>query len=733
MYIKKIIVHNFKQLKNVELDLQRNTTLLAGPNNSGKTSLILLLKRMLDKNPNFTTDDFNIYDKNIWTEKIYEALISIYNKSNNKDEDIIINEFFNILFPISNDKISEKPEIINPEITVKIQVDYDDKDNISNFANYIMDLDITRNSFYFIYKVTLNKDKFKKLVKENWSKLTNRLNKNRKQSIIDNMLEMYSSSMIIKYYFTDEKYESLSEIKNGQEFRDLFNFKYIVAARPVDDSLDKDHHLLSKELIDLASKEDSWKNEIEKLPDKVLSKLDKSKIQSTIRKVSIKALNSLINSVSKTNGGHKGNVSLDLDVTNKHIEELVMKATNAKYSVDDKTMGNFYLKETSQGLGYSNLIYIHTQIENYITSKDELKINFLIIEEPESHMHPQMQYVFSRMLLDQYDKENLQGLITTHSSEIVRGVSIEKLRVIREETLFNSKIYDLSIFINNIKPSQKTNNNDLAMIKDFKSFYESIGISELVFADAAILYEGDTERIYLNKIISLPEYEKLQQKYIAYIQVGGAYAYNFKSILEFLKIKSLILTDIDYNKMYNVSKQQILSSSTTNATIKKFFDDSNFNDSNKPKPQTFVLKVEEIYKWIKDCNHIISKTKKEGLDGKESESELIYLSFQTESDNYTRTLEAAMLCKKFKIKGWDSIKRSSWLKMKESSKLHFSIPNNYKDSTGKEINDSEFTMIDILNSTSNGKTDFMYSVILNGYAKEMLPNYIKDGLKWLMK
>ena len=71
MYIKKIRIQNFRQLKDVELDMQKNTTILAGPNNSGKTSFILLLKRMLlEKSFIFSKDDFNAYDKYIAIRKI---------------------------------------------------------------------------------------------------------------------------------------------------------------------------------------------------------------------------------------------------------------------------------------------------------------------------------------------------------------------------------------------------------------------------------------------------------------------------------------------------------------------------------------------------------------------------------------------------------------------------------------------------------------------------------------
>lgn len=731
MYIKKIRIQNFRQLKDVELELQKNTTILAGPNNSGKTSFILLLKRMLsvEKNFSFSKDDFNAYDKYIWSNKMYDILKSLYTNRADKNEDELIKELTDRMFPIEYESES-KQNVVLPELIIKLQVDYTDSDDISNLASYIMDLDNSHNSIYFIYKIILNKDLFKKEIKNNWRKIYSRLAKNKSNSkqlsIVEIMLEMYCNNLISKCYFTDEKYEILSEIQSAQEFKNLFHFKYIEAARPVNDSLEKDEHLLSDTLIKLASKENVWKTEISKLPDEVLNTLDSSGIKSKIEDVSTIALNSAIKSISKTNGGHTGKLCLNLEVSEDHIEKLIRNTTNAEYLIPGKIVNcDYNLNETSQGLGYSNLIYMHTQIEDYIKSRDKLKVNFLVIEEPESHMHPQMQYVFANELLAIYDKEELQGLVTTHSSELVRGTSIERLRIIREETLFNSTIYDLSRFVNKRGISQSVNEDNADIIKNCKTFYENIGISEIIFADIAILFEGDTERFYLKKIISLPCFKDLQQKYIAYIQVGGAYAYNFKDLLEFLKIKSLIITDIDYDKDAR-NEKEILDATTTNTTIEKFYNE--FNEENKSKIKNSKVKIKDLYRWINKANHIVLQTSKKALDDSEKENDLIYLAFQTDEDKYARTLEAAMISKKFCISGYESKKREYWIEKRESYGLKYSIPNNKE----KEKN-SEFSLVDILNSTTNAKTDFMYSVILNGYAKEMLPDYINKGLKWLMK
>ena len=72
--------------------------------------------------------------------------------------------------------------------------------------------------------------------------------------------------------------------------------------------------------------------------------------------------------------------------------------------------------------------------------------------------------------------------------------------------------------------------NDTLLVDFFDWFFE-IGYSEIVFADKVIFYEGDTERLFLRKIMTLDKYKELSQQYIAFIQVGGAYAKNYEKLL----------------------------------------------------------------------------------------------------------------------------------------------------------------------------------------------------------
>ncbi|SMC16457.1 hypothetical protein SAMN02745134_00082 [Clostridium acidisoli DSM 12555] len=88
-------------------------------------------------------------NKYIWSDKMYNILKSLYANRQNKKEDKLINGLTDMMFPIEYESES-KQKVALPELIIKLQVDYIDSGDISNIANYIMDLDSSHSSIYFI-------------------------------------------------------------------------------------------------------------------------------------------------------------------------------------------------------------------------------------------------------------------------------------------------------------------------------------------------------------------------------------------------------------------------------------------------------------------------------------------------------------------------------------------------------------------------------------------------------
>lgn len=145
-----------------------------------------------------------------------------------------------------------------------------------------------------------------------------------------------------------------------------------------------------------------------------------------------------------------------------------------------------------------------------------------------------------------------------------------------------------------------------------------------------------------------------------------------------------------------------MNSETTNEGLKSYYDGSKE-----------ALKVKDLYEWQQNNPNI-------------------RLFYQTERDGYGRTLEEAILNKKLDINVEDVNDKNYWKTNKETNNLIFSIPN--KNAEGQNI-DNEITSRDIVRATSDNKTDFMYSIILQNDDKivDFIPDYIKEGLNWLMQ
>lgn len=704
MFIHSIEVSNYRQLCNIRLNFQKNLTVLAGPNNSGKTTLIALLNEIFNNGKmNFSYSDIPTNLSIEWVDRIIPIIKPIILAAN-KESGVA-----QIVMALSEEeRFKQDCSIENFE--VKIQVDYNpESDFIQEFADYLMDLDDTKHSFYFLYTFIPSVPAFERILGERYDKIKNRLidlenpdclEKEVKQySLKDDLLKLYCDCLGEKCFFCNDDFSTQNAMEISA-FKKLFNFKSIKAARDLDDN-DKDSSKgISKSIVSLLKNDNEWISKTKDLPNKLLEGILQSGAKTVLQESSVDSLDKAIQDISKTSGGHIGKIQLEMDVDESDVDQFIQKITRAKYDID-----GLLLNESSQGLGFSNLIYLHMQLEDFYKSVNPKIVNVFFVEEPESHMHPQMQNIFIKYLKRYYEEKKLQGLITTHSNEIAKSVDINSLRVIRQIERSKSELFDLSEFKKSIKGKKidAIDEDTVCLLENFYDWFFEIGYSELIFADKVILYEGDSERLYIRKLINLDEFSALNNSYIAFIQVGGAYALNYRDILAELKIKALIITDLDYSK--SIEKlSDVKCSNSSNATINSFY--KRLCDMDE------APSIEQIYQWQSTNDYIIS-------DG------LIGLTFQDEAST-ARTLEEGMLAKLQNIDVFKKIKRSEWKTIRKDNMLTFTIPNNNPGET-----DSEYAIRDIVDATSSKKTDFMYSVILSGNEDKMLPDYIRRGLLWL--
>lgn len=261
MKLIKMIVNDYRQFDKAELNFDNDVTIIAGANNSGKTSLITLIRNMFTSEKiTYTESDIPAKNMKLWIDRVFPLFEDFFD--NGKSIEQIETDLIEKILPESDD--DEKILIKTTE--VYMQIDYDDaKDDIKLFADYIMDLDENKHSFYFIYTFEVNGRLFSKNVSESYDKLKKRFaelempNRDLKQRYLQQLLvKLYVNSIKPICYFCDKDYINRCKMDDVKEFRNLFNFTYIKASRPLDDD-DTDHsHMLSKQMIKMVKLDENW-------------------------------------------------------------------------------------------------------------------------------------------------------------------------------------------------------------------------------------------------------------------------------------------------------------------------------------------------------------------------------------------------------------------------------------------------------------------------------------------
>ena len=216
------------------------------------------------------------------------------------------------------------------------------------------------------------------------------------------------------------------------------------------------------------------------------------------------------------------------------------------YALNDEGLT---LPDKYNGLGFKNLIYMVVELldlnSQWLATEEKCPpLHMVFIEEPEAHLHAQLQQVFVSKVLeilaaedDMPDGFHTQLALTTHSPHILYERGFQPIRYFRREGTGisqSSKVLNLSKFY-------RTTANPS---RDFLERYLKLTHSDLFFADAAVLVEGNVERLIMPQMIAKVA-PGLQSCYLSVLEIGGAYAHLFRTLIEFLGITTLVVTDLD--------------------------------------------------------------------------------------------------------------------------------------------------------------------------------------------
>jgi predicted ATP-dependent endonuclease of OLD family len=262
------------------------------------------------------------------------------------------------------------------------------------------------------------------------------------------------------------------------------------------------------------------------------------------------------------------NPRLVISTSVKPIEALKHKSA-VQYDVaptQDQRADQYRLPEQCNGLGYQNLISMVFRLisfrddwmkvgkagrieeENGMSRGSPPPLHLVLLEEPEAHLHVQVQQVFIRKAYDVLrNHSHLKGespfstqlVVSTHSSNVAHEVEFDRMRYFRRhpackagETPFSTVINLSDVF---------GNPDDTAR---FVSRYLQATHADLFFADGAIIVEGAAERMLVPHFIR-NHYGKLYTCYVTLLEIGGSHAHRLRPLIECLGLNTLFITDID--------------------------------------------------------------------------------------------------------------------------------------------------------------------------------------------
>lgn len=517
----------YRLLSNFQLDLRDDLSLIIGKNNTGKTSLLNVLIASLAGSQSYVFEDFSIATQ----KTLVSALMT---------------------------EEACYPEV-DLSIALTVEIQYDETDNLRNLSSLMVNLSPEARTVHLRFRSEISPEQFGLLHADFASSLAsidralnNKITavdrRDEAHRFLSKNLQGYLIRNVVS--FDPEDASNILDLTNDQRLiRRVLNLEYVSARRSVENrDAGKGGKNSGRALSRLSSQyfnDHTGGNEASEgfiqlaaqaaFTDRKFSETYASVFKDVMQKVKL--------------FGAKAGLTGDIHIlSNIQPETLLNDSTTVKYGDPDSL-----LPEDHNGLGYLNLIAIVMEIEIRVlrmrtaTEAGTADINLLVIEEPEAHTHPQLQYIFIKQVkaLLKENKKNhalqLQTVLTTHSSHITSESDFADIKYFRR--------IDDHVEARNMTDLEEKYSNDPKQYHFLKQ-YLTLTRAELFFADKAVLIEGDTERILMRAMMrkidegDLDCESPLGSQNISVVEVG-AHSQVFDNFLEFTGLKALIITDID--------------------------------------------------------------------------------------------------------------------------------------------------------------------------------------------
>ncbi|SCW71377.1 AAA ATPase domain-containing protein [Paenibacillus tianmuensis] len=740
MHIEYVEIQNYRKLKSCRIEFTDQTTIFVGANNSGKTSAMDVLRKFLSEKNDFTVNDFTLSN---WIE------INVIGKKLINSEEMIgsLAEELGKLVPtmdvwlyVEDHEIHYVAHLI-PSLDwgggllgVRLRLEPKNIENL--FKDFIDSSKTAKNTLNAIISTEGNSSI------SLWPK-----------DLRDYLSRKFQTHFEIKSYILDPEKLSLPENGvarpqilplgsgpiEGDPFKRLFLIHNINAQRGFTDPTNKaneDDESTSRRAGSLSAQLRKYYNKHlspTNLPDSAdigaLEAIDVA--QRTFNEKLRHAFNDALYELESLGYPGFSNPKITISTKIKPADGLNHDSAVQFELTPENNQDNYFplrLPELYNGLGYQNLISMIFKLmqfrdewmkvgklaKNTSSGQEDFFIpplHIVLIEEPEAHLHMQVQQVFIRQAYkvlcnhkNLKDEQSLktQLIVSTHSGHIAHEMPFSSIRYFRRKPILSQNEVPTSTVVNLSNVFGKKEPET----ERFVTRYLQLTHYDLLFADAAILVEGPAERMLLPHFIR-SHFEELNQMYISILEIGGSHAHTLRPLIEALGLTSLIITDLDSansksHKSVPPSRKKDLV--TGNDTLKSWVPcKTNIDDLLDLKPEEKVKRYENIHFSVRAAYQSPIKVLMVP-DGPEVEALPYTFEDALVFENLTlfKNADGNGLIKKFK----DAINNLSSI-----------------DQLGE-------TFFDDLREGK--KADFALQLI---YRKDLsdlkVPTYIKEGLTWL--
>ncbi len=365
-------------------------------------------------------------------------------------------------------------------------------------------------------------------------------------------------------------------------------------------------------------------------------------------------------------------------------------------------------------LGYNNLLYIASVLAELTLNDQEADegglFKILLIEEPEAHLHPQLQIRLLSHLkkVAEEKSNNVQVIVTTHSTVLAASVSVDSI-----------------IHLSKGNSPVATPLNTCALpikSKNFINRWLDVTKSNLMFASGVILVEGIAEQMVIPELAKSvlkeqPDGKKnLEDQGISVINMNGIYFNHFMRLYsnfegfddeelqkgETIPIKCAGITDRDPPKV----------DSTNDETGKAIKVQAAPYEGNIPEGSNPAIKLAGAISSSKNARIYVSKFKTFEYD------------LAMEGNNAAIMAKVLSSLWPAKAEGEGSVK----------AKLKAIEGQNWNQKTSQEKSDAAFEILKRIENKDIGKGIFAQTLsdqLASNLISLEVPQYLKDAINWV--